>query len=101
MLHAVDANSKFSSALDATARGFLRGGLAGLALALSDFGALWLWLPIWSDRGALLVRVVATLVPPAAVLGGLIGLVYELAGFENTSCTWPPSRSVIAGPPPL
>jgi arylsulfatase A-like enzyme len=89
MLHAVDPKTKFSSALDGAARGLLRGALAGLALALSDFGALWLWLPIWSDRGALLVRVVATLVPPAAVLGGLIGLVYELAGFEKSTRPFP------------
>jgi hypothetical protein len=24
-----------------------------------------------------------------------------LAGFAKASCTWPPSRSIIAGPPPL
>lgn len=81
--------SKFFSALDAAARGLLRGAFAGLALALSDFGALWLWLPIWSDRGALLARLVATVVPLGALLGGVIGFLYGAFGLRESTRPFP------------
>ncbi len=45
------------------------GGAAGLVTALGDFGASFLWLPLWLDRVVLLFRLVATLVPVGALLG--------------------------------
>lgn len=63
--------SRIKRAYLEAARGALIGAAAGLIVALGDFGALWMWLPLWSDRGALLVRIVATLVPLGALLGAV------------------------------
>ncbi|NOY92351.1 MAG: hypothetical protein GXP55_14245, partial [Deltaproteobacteria bacterium] len=50
------------------------GALAGLLLALGDFGASWLWMPWWSDRGWLLLHLVALLTP----LGALSAIAYDV-----------------------
>jgi arylsulfatase A-like enzyme len=57
----------------AAAVGCLLGWVAGLATALSDFGAHWLWLEGMRDRAALLVRLVGLQLPAGAWLGALIG----------------------------
>jgi arylsulfatase A-like enzyme/HEAT repeat protein len=54
--------------------GALLGALAGLWSALADFGASWLWLPVWRDRAGLLWRLVATLPPVGALLGALLAV---------------------------
>ncbi|MET0339543.1 MAG: sulfatase-like hydrolase/transferase [Polyangiales bacterium] len=59
----------------AARRGLMVGALAGLWVALGDFGALWLWLPVPRDRAWLLVRLVATIAP----LGGLLGAALAVA----------------------
>jgi HEAT repeat protein len=63
--------------LSRTARAISIGCLVGCAggalAALSDFGAHWLWLDDWRDRGVLLLRLFGLLVPAGAALGGLIG----------------------------
>jgi arylsulfatase A-like enzyme/HEAT repeat protein len=56
----------------ASSLGALLGALAGLWSALADFGASWLWLPVWRDRAGLLWRLVATLPPVGALLGALL-----------------------------
>ncbi len=61
----------------AAGSGGLCGALAGLFVALGDFGATWLWLPLWRDRGDYLVRMLALAVPAGALLGALL----TLAGF--------------------
>jgi arylsulfatase A-like enzyme len=52
------------------------GTLAGLFVALGDFGATWLWLPVWRDRGNYLWRMLAALGP----VGGLVGVLLAAAG---------------------
>lgn len=51
---------------------WLIGAAAGAWVALADYGALWLWLPLWRDRGGLLLRLLLTLVPCGAALGALL-----------------------------
>ena len=55
------------------------GAGAGLLAGLLDYGALWLWLPLWGDRVALLVRLLATLAPIGALIGALVGALTALA----------------------
>jgi arylsulfatase A-like enzyme/HEAT repeat protein len=55
-------------------RGTIAGALAGIWLAFSDFGALWLWLPVPRDRAWLLLRLLASLAPIGALLGALVTL---------------------------
>jgi arylsulfatase A-like enzyme len=75
--------------------GVLAGGMAGLFLALADFGASWLWLPVWRDRLGLLLRLVATLTFPGALLGGallsLALLAHRVAEAKTRAprCWWP------------
>lgn len=57
----------------AAAVGCLLGWVSGLATALSDFGAHWLWLEGLRDRAALLLRLVGLQLPAGAWLGALIG----------------------------
>jgi arylsulfatase A-like enzyme len=51
---------------------WLIGAVAGAWLAFADYGALWLWLPLWRDRGGLLLRLLLTLIPCGAALGTLL-----------------------------
>jgi arylsulfatase A-like enzyme/HEAT repeat protein len=51
---------------------WLIGAVAGGWLAFADYGALWLWLPVWRDRGGLLLRLLLTLIPCGAALGALL-----------------------------
>jgi arylsulfatase A-like enzyme len=55
--------------------GLLIGSTVGLVLALSDFGAMWLWLPLWRDRFSFFIRLIVTHVPLSAILGLVFGLV--------------------------
>src|SRR5262245_39612550 len=56
----------------ARVRWALFAGAAGAAFsALGEFGASWLWLPVWRDRAGLLLRLLATLVPVGAGLAAL------------------------------
>ncbi|MBN1654818.1 MAG: sulfatase-like hydrolase/transferase [Deltaproteobacteria bacterium] len=50
--------------------GGLLGLGSGLFIALSDFGALWLWLPLWKDRFWLFFRFLVTH-PPLGVVAGI------------------------------
>jgi arylsulfatase A-like enzyme len=50
----------------------MAGAAAGAFSALGEFGATWLWLPVWRDRGGLLVRLLATEVPLGAALAVLL-----------------------------
>ncbi len=59
----------------AASRGVLLGACAGLLLGLNDFGAMWLWLDMASDRWVLLNRVLGLLVP----IGALVGAVSAVA----------------------
>jgi arylsulfatase A-like enzyme len=52
-------------------------GCVGAALsAFSDFGAHWLWLATWGDRGALLVRLLGLQVPFGAAFGAGLGAAF-------------------------
>ena len=59
----------------AIARGILIGAAAGTLSALGDFGASWLWMPGLADKAALLLRMLATLLPLGAILGAVGGIV--------------------------
>jgi arylsulfatase A-like enzyme/HEAT repeat protein len=54
----------------------LGGAFGALFAALGDFGAMWLWLPVWGDRAMLLAKLLTTLLP----LGYLGGLAVGLLG---------------------
>lgn len=60
------------------------GALAGLALALADYGALWLWLPTWPLRAEVLVRIVAFQASAGALLGLTLHLVAHVRASERT-----------------
>src|SRR5687768_9830791 len=62
------------SARNALIVGSTLGAAAGAWAACADYGALWLWLPLWRDRLGLLVRLLAALAPVGALLGALVGL---------------------------
>jgi arylsulfatase A-like enzyme len=51
---------------------WLVGAAAGLWIGLADYGAIWLWLPLWRDRGGLLVRSLGLLAPIFALLALLV-----------------------------
>lgn len=61
-----------AGALDRMRWGCWIGAAAGLLAGFLDYGALWLWLPLWGDRLALLGRLLATLVPLGALAGALL-----------------------------
>ncbi len=63
--------------LQAVSVGVWVGALAGLATALADFGAHWLFMESTRDRADLLLRLLSTQVPVAAVLGALVALVHS------------------------
>ncbi len=50
----------------------LAGAFAGVFLAFADFGAMWLWLPVWRDRAGYLLRLLTTMVPASALALALI-----------------------------
>jgi arylsulfatase A-like enzyme len=56
---------------------WLVGAAAGAWLAFADYGAIWLWLPLWRDRGGLLLRLLMTLIPTGAALGALLAWLGE------------------------
>lgn len=58
--------------------GFVAGALAGLWLAVGDYGALWLWLPVPSERALLLLRLLGSIVPIGALCGALAGSIGTL-----------------------
>lgn len=68
--HSSTANAPFTAL--AACIGGLCGGLAGLFVALGDFGATWLWLPLWRDRGSYFARILSLSVPLGALLGALL-----------------------------
>lgn len=55
------------------ALGLVLGAGAGALTALADFGAQWLWLDRWSERGWLLLRLLALEAPVGGLIGGLCG----------------------------
>lgn len=59
--------------------GVLIGACAGLLTSLGDFGAAWLWIPLWSDRGCFLVRLLGTQVPCGAIAGAILGAIAAVA----------------------
>ncbi|HEX7476328.1 MAG TPA: sulfatase-like hydrolase/transferase [Polyangiales bacterium] len=54
--------------------GIWLGALAGVATALSDFGAHWLFMESWGDRGWLLLRLLSTQPPVGGALGAAVGM---------------------------
>ncbi len=58
--------------------GLWLGAGAGLFAALGDYGAQWLWVPSWTDRWELLLRLLASLPTAGALLGALLGLFHSL-----------------------
>jgi arylsulfatase A-like enzyme len=95
-----------SSLREGVVKGSLAGALAGLFLAVCDFGASWLWLPVWRDRLGLLVRLVATLTFPGLLLGAvLVPLVLGLHAVAHAKTRsghlWWPLAVVIAAVTPL
>lgn len=65
--------------LTAISMGIWLGALSGLATAFADFGAHWLFMESGHDRLTLFVRLLATQVPGAALLGATAGLVFGAA----------------------
>jgi arylsulfatase A-like enzyme len=65
----LESKESFSSRLR---QGAWLGAFAAAFCALGDFGAMWLWLPVWRDRGLLLVKLLATLVPLGFLAGPLV-----------------------------
>lgn len=77
--------------------GLAAGAFAGAFSAMNDFGATWLWLPMWSDRASFLVRLLAVQAPLGALVGfGLHALDVRL-GARLTSRVAPLARSRLAG----
>jgi arylsulfatase A-like enzyme len=52
------------------------GAVAGVLSGLGDFGAHWLWLDTWQDRGVLLLRVIGMQAPLGAAIGLVIGALF-------------------------
>lgn len=50
------------------------GAMAGVATALADYGALWLWLPTWELRADVFVRMLALQAAAGLLAGSLLGL---------------------------
>ncbi len=63
----VAATRRFQAALISS--GALVGACAGLLTGLNDFGAAWLWIPRWEDRGVFLLRLLGTQAPCGAAAG--------------------------------
>lgn len=55
------------------------GLIAGIWVALSDFGSSWLWMTSWPDRGWLLVRLVLLFGPVGALAGMIVARLLLLA----------------------
>ncbi len=53
------------------------GAMAGVATALADYGALWLWLPTWGLRSAVLARIVSLQAGAGLLAGLVVGLAVE------------------------
>lgn len=62
---------------DSTKNALSAGLLSGLLLALTSFGAFWLWIPSWGERAEFLLRLVASLPALGALLGLAGGLLYR------------------------
>jgi arylsulfatase A-like enzyme len=60
------------------ALGVLVGAGAGALGALADFGAEWLWLDRWAERGWFFVRLLALHVPVGALIGASCGVLLAL-----------------------
>ena len=74
MSEAVSGERGSHDAREVMRRGFLLGALAGAWMAFADFGAVWLWLPLWRDRLGLLLRLLGVLAPLGALAGALLAL---------------------------
>ncbi|MFO0695657.1 MAG: sulfatase-like hydrolase/transferase [Polyangiales bacterium] len=70
---AVRAPDPSTSRLREVAASGFAGFLAGLFTGLGDYGASWLWLPLWSDRLSFLGRVLALEAPLGGLLGAALG----------------------------
>src|SRR5512134_3985636 len=81
--------------------GGLLGALAALLSALADYGAHFLWLDTWTDRGVLLLRLLGTQLPVGTVLGLVLGTLLalserwheRLSGVRTSDRSSPPTRS--------
>ncbi len=77
--------------------GFWCGALAGLFVALGDFGATWLWLPVWRDRGSYFLRMLGAIPPTGALLGlVLVGLGVGLQALVRRTAPGRKERAVDA-----
>jgi arylsulfatase A-like enzyme/HEAT repeat protein len=72
MSEAVSGERGALNAREILRRGCLLGALAGAWIAFADFGAVWLWLPLWRDRLGLLLRLIGVLAPAGGLGGALI-----------------------------
>jgi arylsulfatase A-like enzyme len=75
LLHGSSSAPGFQRAILSVSLGAVLGSIAGMFIAFSDFGAAWLWLPLWKDRFGLLLRLITTHVPIGVILGITLGLV--------------------------
>ncbi|MBK8173377.1 MAG: sulfatase-like hydrolase/transferase [Sandaracinaceae bacterium] len=90
-----------SSIAHAATRGLFVGAGAGAIVAWADFGALWLWLSHWTDRGALFMRTMLTLVPLGALVTALLFAVgaWALRSRQFSSARmWPVPLVALASP---
>ncbi len=80
--------------LRAASAGALLGSAAGAVVALGDFGASWLWQPLWLDRVSLLWRLLASEIPIGAVAGALLATLAVLTAGPLESIATRLGRSV-------
>ncbi len=81
----------------AWALGLIAGAVAGAYSAMNDFGATWLWLPMWSDRVSFFSRLLAVQAPLGALLGCvLLALDARLLALVEPRTT-PLGRSRVVG----
>ena len=81
----------------AWALGLIAGAVAGAYSAMDDFGATWLWLPMWSHRVSFFSRLLAVQAPLGALLGCvLLALDARLLALVEPRTT-PLGRSRVVG----
>ncbi len=71
MADADDPQPKLTT-ISPVALAMMAGAAAGVFIAFADFGAMWLWLPLWRDRAGLLFRLLTLMVPASALLLALL-----------------------------
>ncbi len=75
LMPALSTASGFRRAVRTLSLGAVLGSIAGVFIAISDFGAAWLWLPLWKDRFGLFLRLITTHLPIGVILGVILGFI--------------------------